>query len=154
CFIGPAGIFRLSMSPISPSHAAQPCSFSTKSCASGANGGAGPSRRPERARPPKLNPLQEETMPDLDQQRFVLGLTGGIACYKSAELLRRMQDHGATIDVVMTEAATHFITATTMQALSGRPVYVNAWDSRVPNSMAHINLTRGARAVVIAPASA
>ena len=93
-------------------------------------------------------------MPDLDQQRFVLGLTGGIACYKSAELLRRMQDHGATVDVVMTEAATHFITATTMQALSGRAVYVNAWDSRVPNSMAHINLTRGARAVVIAPASA
>ncbi|WP_397475261.1 bifunctional phosphopantothenoylcysteine decarboxylase/phosphopantothenate--cysteine ligase CoaBC [Pusillimonas sp.] len=93
-------------------------------------------------------------MPDLDQQRFVLGLTGGIACYKSAELLRRMQDHGASIDVVMTEAASHFITATTMQALSGRPVYTDAWDSRVPNSMAHINLTREARAVIIAPASA
>lgn len=93
-------------------------------------------------------------MPDLEQQRFVLGLTGGIACYKSAELLRRMQDHGATIDVVMTEAASHFITATTMQALSGRPVYTDAWDSRVPNSMAHINLTRDARAVLIAPASA
>ena len=93
-------------------------------------------------------------MPDLDQQRFVLGLTGGIACYKSAELLRRMQDHGATVDVVMTEAASHFITATTMQALSGRPVYTEAWDSRVPNSMAHINLTRDARAVLIAPASA
>lgn len=93
-------------------------------------------------------------MPHLDQQRFVLGLTGGIACYKSAELLRRMQDHGAVIDVVMTEAATHFITPTTMQALSGRPVHTEAWDDRVPNSMAHINLTRGARAVLIAPASA
>src|SRR5690606_8677409 len=93
-------------------------------------------------------------MPDLDQQRFVLGLTGGIACYKSAELLRRMQDHGADIDVVMTEAATHFMTTTTMQALSGRPVYTDAWDSRVSNSMAHISLTRGARAVLIAPASA
>ncbi|TFL11417.1 bifunctional phosphopantothenoylcysteine decarboxylase/phosphopantothenate--cysteine ligase CoaBC [Pusillimonas caeni] len=93
-------------------------------------------------------------MPDLDQQRFVLGLTGGIACYKSAELLRRMQDHGAVVDVVMTDAASHFITATTMQALSGRPVYTDAWDNRVPNSMAHINLTRGARAVLIAPASA
>ncbi|HUH86847.1 MAG TPA: bifunctional phosphopantothenoylcysteine decarboxylase/phosphopantothenate--cysteine ligase CoaBC [Pusillimonas sp.] len=93
-------------------------------------------------------------MPDLDHQRFVLGLTGGIACYKSAELLRRMQDHGATVDVVMTEAATRFITPTTMQALSGRPVHTQAWDDRVPNSMAHINLTRGARAVVIAPASA
>ncbi|MDX3894020.1 bifunctional phosphopantothenoylcysteine decarboxylase/phosphopantothenate--cysteine ligase CoaBC [Pusillimonas sp.] len=93
-------------------------------------------------------------MSDLDQQRFVLGLTGGIACYKSAELLRRMQDHAAVVDVVMTEAASHFITATTMQALSGRPVYTDAWDNRVPNSMAHINLTRGARAVLIAPASA
>lgn len=93
-------------------------------------------------------------MPDLDQKRFVLGLTGGIACYKSAELLRRMQDQGATIDVVMTEAASHFMTATTMQALSGRPVYQDAWDARIPNSMAHINLTRGAQAVLIAPASA
>lgn len=93
-------------------------------------------------------------MPDLDHQRFVLGLTGGIACYKSAELLRRLQDHGADIDVVMTEAATHFMTTTTMQALSGRPVYTDAWDPRVPNSMAHINLSRGARAILIAPASA
>lgn len=93
-------------------------------------------------------------MPDLDHQRFVLGLTGGIACYKSAELLRRMHDHGADVDVVMTEAATHFMTTTTMQALSGRPVYTDAWDPRVPNSMAHINLSRGARAILIAPASA
>lgn len=93
-------------------------------------------------------------MSELDQQRFVLGLTGGIACYKSAELLRRMQDHGATVDVVMTEAATHFITSTTMQALSGRPVHTEAWDARVPNSMAHINLTRNAQGVLIAPASA
>jgi len=93
-------------------------------------------------------------MPDLAQKRYVLGLTGGIACYKAAELLRRMQEQGAVVDVVMTEAATHFITPTTMQALSGRPVYLDAWDDRVPNSMAHINLTRGADAVLIAPASA
>lgn len=93
-------------------------------------------------------------MPDLDHKRIVLGLTGGIACYKSAELLRRMQDHGARIDVVMTEAATHFITATTMQALSGRPVFTDAWDARMPNSMAHINLSRDADAILIAPASA
>lgn len=92
-------------------------------------------------------------MLELAQTRIVLGLTGGIACYKSAELLRRLQDHGAQVDVVMTEAATHFITPTTMQALSGRPVWVDAWDARAPNSMAHITLTRGAAAVLVVPAS-
>lgn len=90
---------------------------------------------------------------DLANKRIVLGLTGGIACYKSAELLRRAQDEGATIDVVMTAAAAQFITPTTMQALSGRPVYLDTFDARMPNSMAHINLTRGADAVLIAPAS-
>ncbi len=65
-----------------------------------------------------------------------------------------MIELGATVDVVMTEAATHFITATTMQALSGRPVFVDAWDARLPNHMPHIDLTRGADAVLIAPASA
>ena len=92
-------------------------------------------------------------MPELANKRIVLGLTGGVACYKSAELLRRAQDHGAAVDVVMTEAATRFIGPVTMQALSGRPVFVDAWDSRVPNNMAHINLTRGADAILIAPAS-
>ncbi|MER1968605.1 bifunctional phosphopantothenoylcysteine decarboxylase/phosphopantothenate--cysteine ligase CoaBC [Castellaniella sp. GW247-6E4] len=93
-------------------------------------------------------------MLELAGTRIVLGLTGGIACYKSAELLRRMLDQGAQVDVVMTEAATHFITPTTMQALSGRPVYRDPLDARIPNSMAHINLTRGAHAVLIVPASA
>ncbi|KAG1216426.1 hypothetical protein G6F35_010019 [Rhizopus arrhizus] len=65
-----------------------------------------------------------------------------------------MTEQGATVDVVMTEAATHFITPVTMQALSSRPVFVDAWDARVPNNMAHIDLTRGADAVLIAPASA
>lgn len=92
-------------------------------------------------------------MADLANKRIVLGLTGGIACYKVAEFLRRAQDQGAIIDVVMTEAATHFITPLTMQALSGRPVFVDAWDDRVPNNMAHINLSRGADAIIIAPAS-
>jgi phosphopantothenoylcysteine decarboxylase/phosphopantothenate--cysteine ligase len=92
-------------------------------------------------------------MLELAEKRIVLGLTGGIACYKVAEFLRRAQDQGAVIDVVMTEAATHFIGATTMQALSGRPVFLDAWDTRIANSMAHINLTRGADAIVIAPAS-
>ncbi|WP_322999808.1 bifunctional phosphopantothenoylcysteine decarboxylase/phosphopantothenate--cysteine ligase CoaBC [Castellaniella sp.] len=92
-------------------------------------------------------------MPDLSGKRIILGLTGGIACYKSAELLRRLQDEGATVDVVMTEAATGFITPATMQALSGRPVWIDQWDSRMDNRMAHINLTRGADAVLIVPAS-
>ncbi|MGN6578418.1 MAG: bifunctional phosphopantothenoylcysteine decarboxylase/phosphopantothenate--cysteine ligase CoaBC [Bordetella sp.] len=91
---------------------------------------------------------------DLIDKRIVLGMTGGIACYKIAELVRRLTEQGATVDVVMTEAATHFITPVTMQALSGRPVFIDAWDARVPNNMAHIDLTRGADAVLIAPASA
>ena len=93
-------------------------------------------------------------MGDLDNKRIVLGLSGGIACYKTAELLRRLQDQGGVADVVMTDAATHFITTTTFQALSGRPVYTSAWDTRMPNSMAHINLTRAADAILVAPASA
>ena len=93
-------------------------------------------------------------MGDLDNKRIVLGLSGGIACYKTAELLRRLQDQGGVADVVMTDAATHFMTPTTFQALSGRSVYTSAWDTRIPNSMAHINLTRGADAILIAPASA
>ncbi len=91
---------------------------------------------------------------DFANKRFVVVMTGGIACYKIAELVRRMQDHGATVDVVMTEAATRFITPVTMQALSGRHVYTDAWDARPANNMAHINLTRGASAIIVAPASA
>ncbi|ARP82401.1 phosphopantothenate synthase [Bordetella genomosp. 8] len=93
-------------------------------------------------------------MLDLARKRIVLGMSGGIACYKIAELVRRLAEQGAAIDVVMTEAATHFITPVTMQALSGRPVYVSEWDARMDNNMAHINLTRGADAVLVAPASA
>jgi phosphopantothenoylcysteine decarboxylase/phosphopantothenate--cysteine ligase len=91
---------------------------------------------------------------DLTGRHLVLGLTGGIACYKSAELVRALTKAGATVQVVMTEAAEHFITAVTMQALSNRPVYTSQWDAREPNSMAHINLTREADAVLVAPASA
>lgn len=93
-------------------------------------------------------------MSDLAHKRIVLGMTGGVACYKIAELTRRLIEQGATVDVVMTEAATRFITPVTMQALSGRPVYVDAWDARMDNNMAHIDLTRGADLVLIAPASA
>ena len=92
-------------------------------------------------------------MQDLQNKRIVLGLTGGIACYKSADFVRRLIERGATVDVVMTEAATHFITPVTMQALSGRPVFISAWDARIPNNMAHIDLSRGADAIIVAPAS-
>ncbi|MDR3097613.1 MAG: bifunctional phosphopantothenoylcysteine decarboxylase/phosphopantothenate--cysteine ligase CoaBC [Paraburkholderia sp.] len=83
----------------------------------------------------------------------MLGMTGGIACYKIAELTRLLTKAGATVQIVMTEAATQFITPVTMQALSGRPVYTSQWDARMPNNMAHIDLSREADAIVVAPAS-
>ncbi len=95
-----------------------------------------------------------DTLPDLAGKHLVLGLSGGIACYKSAELCRALIKAGATVQVVMTEAATQFITPVTLQALSGRPVYTSQWDGREPNNMAHINLSREADAIVIAPLSA
>jgi phosphopantothenoylcysteine decarboxylase / phosphopantothenate---cysteine ligase len=91
---------------------------------------------------------------ELAGKHLVLGLSGGIACYKSAELLRLLVKAGATVQVVMTEAAEQFITPVTMQALSNRPVYGSQWDRREPNGMAHINLGREADAVLVAPASA
>ena len=93
-------------------------------------------------------------MTDLAGKHIVLGLTGGIACYKAADLCRALIKEGATVQVVMTEAAEHFITGVTMQALSGRPVVGSQWDAREPNNMPHINLSRGADAIVIAPCSA
>ena len=91
---------------------------------------------------------------DLAGKHIVLGLSGGVACYKSAELCRGLVKQGATVQVVMTEAAEQFITPVTMQALSGRPVYGSQWDSREPNAMPHINLSREADAILIAPCSA
>jgi phosphopantothenoylcysteine decarboxylase/phosphopantothenate--cysteine ligase len=87
-------------------------------------------------------------------RHLVLGLSGGIACYKAAELCRALVKAGATVQVVMTDAAAQFITPVTLQALSGRPVYSSQWDAREANSMAHINLSRQADAIVVAPASA
>jgi phosphopantothenoylcysteine decarboxylase / phosphopantothenate---cysteine ligase len=91
---------------------------------------------------------------ELAGKHIVLGLSGGIACYKSAELVRELVKAGATVQVVMTEAAEAFITPVTLQALSNRTVYTSQWDAREPNNMAHINLTREADAVLVAPASA
>ena len=91
---------------------------------------------------------------DLSNRHFVLGLTGGIACYKSAELCRALIKEGATVQVVMTDAACAFITPVTMQALSGRTVVTSQWDNRSANNMPHINLTREADAILVAPCSA
>jgi phosphopantothenoylcysteine decarboxylase/phosphopantothenate--cysteine ligase len=93
-------------------------------------------------------------MSTLAGKHIVLGLSGGIAAFKSAELCRALVKAGVTVQVVMTEAAEHFMTAVTMQALSGRPVYTSQWDPREANNMAHINLSREADAIVVAPASA
>jgi phosphopantothenoylcysteine decarboxylase/phosphopantothenate--cysteine ligase len=87
-------------------------------------------------------------------KRIVLGITGGIAAYKSCELVRLAVKAGFQVDVVMTEAATRFIGPATFQALSGRPVWTDIWDPREPRSMAHIELTRGAAGILVAPASA
>ncbi len=91
---------------------------------------------------------------DLAGRHIVLGLSGGVACYKAADLARELIKSGATVQVVMTEAATQFITPVTMQALTNRPVLTSQWDAREANNMAHINLTRGADALLVAPASA
>ena len=91
---------------------------------------------------------------DLQGRHLVLGLSGGIACYKSAELARELVKAGATVQVVMTEAACRFITPVTMQALTGRPVITDQWDARAPANMAHIDLSREADALIVAPASA
>jgi phosphopantothenoylcysteine decarboxylase / phosphopantothenate---cysteine ligase len=85
---------------------------------------------------------------------LLLGVTGGIAAYKTAELIRLLIKQGHTVQVVMTEAATHFITPTTLQALSGNPVFKDSWDTRIANAMPHIELSRPADAILVAPASA
>lgn len=87
-------------------------------------------------------------------KHLIIGITGGIAAYKVCELVRRAQDEGATVQVVMTAAARQFVTTTTMQALSGRVVETDLWHSAVADAMPHIELTRGADAIVVAPATA
>ena len=91
---------------------------------------------------------------ELSGKRITLGVTGGIAAYKAAELVRQLVKLGATVRVVMTEAATRFVTPVTFQALSGHPVYCDQWDARVANNMAHIELSREADVILVAPASA
>jgi len=93
-------------------------------------------------------------MAALSGKRVVLGVTGGIAAYKAAALARLLVQAGADVHVVLTDAGARFVTAVTFQALTGNPVWTDAWDARMPNNMAHIDLSRGADAVLVAPASA
>lgn len=87
-------------------------------------------------------------------RHFLIGVAGGVAAYKTCELVRLLVKAGHSVEVAMTEAATHFVGPTTFQALSGNPVYLNQWDTRPNNGMAHIELTRRADAFLIAPATA
>ena len=86
--------------------------------------------------------------------RLLLGLTGGVAAYKAAEFARMLIQSGVEVQVVMTQSACRFIGTATMQSLTGRPVFTDLWDDRVANNMAHIDLSRNADAILIAPASA
>ena len=90
----------------------------------------------------------------LTGKRILLGVSGGIAAYKAAELTRLLVKNGADVRVAMTEAATRFVGTATMQALSGQPVWIDLWDSRVKDAMGHIELSRDRELILVAPASA
>ncbi|GAA5180596.1 bifunctional phosphopantothenoylcysteine decarboxylase/phosphopantothenate--cysteine ligase CoaBC [Niveibacterium umoris] len=87
-------------------------------------------------------------------KRIVLGISGGIAAYKAADLARQLGKAGADVHCVLTEAAVHFVTPVTFQALTGNPAWLDAWDARQSRNMAHIDLTRGADLLLVAPATA
>ena len=91
---------------------------------------------------------------ELANRHILLGVTGGVAAFKAAVLARELQRQGATVQVAMTDAATRFVAPATFQALTGRPVYTDQWDARVHNNMAHIELSREADAILVAPATA
>ncbi len=93
-------------------------------------------------------------MADIARKQVVLGVTGGIAAYKAAELTRELQRKGMDVQVVMTRAAGSLVAPATFQALSGRPVFSDLWDPRIADNMGHIELSRGKDAIVVAPASA
>ena len=98
--------------------------------------------------------LPPANLQELAGRRILLGLTGGVACYKAAELCRLLVKAGAQVQVMMSEGACHFITPTTMQALSGRPVFSSQWDEHAPDHMAHIRLGRETDLILLAPCSA
>jgi phosphopantothenoylcysteine decarboxylase/phosphopantothenate--cysteine ligase len=91
---------------------------------------------------------------DLRDRRILLGITGGVAAYKACDLARRLQDQGAQVQVILTHGALHFVTPTLLQALTGRPAYLELWDERLDQAMGHIMLSREADALLVAPATA
>jgi phosphopantothenoylcysteine decarboxylase / phosphopantothenate---cysteine ligase len=91
---------------------------------------------------------------DLQDRKILLGITGGIAAYKACDLARRLQDHGAQVQAILTPGALHFVTPMMLQALTGRPAYVELWDERLDQAMGHIVLSRDADALLVAPATA
>lgn len=93
-------------------------------------------------------------MANISRKQIVLGITGGIAAYKAAELTRELQRKGFDVQVVMTRAAGSLVTPATFQALSGKPVFSDLWDPRIADNMGHIELSRGKEAIVVAPATA
>jgi phosphopantothenoylcysteine decarboxylase/phosphopantothenate--cysteine ligase len=93
-------------------------------------------------------------MSNLSHKRIILGITGGIAAYKSAEIARRLQDQGAEVRVIMTDSAQEFIRPLTLQALTGKPVHTDLLDPKAEAAMGHIELARWADAILIAPATA
>lgn len=93
-------------------------------------------------------------MNEFQGKRIVLGVTGGVAAYKAAELVRLLVKAGAEVDVALTAAGAQFVGAASFQALTGRRVWQALWDERMDNGMAHIDLTRGAAALLVAPATA
>ncbi|MEY4082987.1 MAG: phosphopantothenoylcysteine decarboxylase / phosphopantothenate--cysteine ligase [Pseudomonadota bacterium] len=103
---------------------------------------------------PSATACLSSAKPSLANRHLVLGVTGGIAAYKACELVRRLQDLGASLQVVMTAGAQHFVTTTSFQALSGRPVFTDQWSDTVANGMPHIELSRESDGIVVAPASA
>jgi phosphopantothenoylcysteine decarboxylase/phosphopantothenate--cysteine ligase len=98
--------------------------------------------------------LEGRYVTDTARKKILLGVTGGIAAYKAAELVRRLSERSVDVHVVMTQAACGFITPATLQALSGNPVFTDMWDPRIRDSMAHIELSRDKHLIVIAPATA
>ncbi|HEY4037293.1 MAG TPA: bifunctional phosphopantothenoylcysteine decarboxylase/phosphopantothenate--cysteine ligase CoaBC, partial [Burkholderiaceae bacterium] len=91
---------------------------------------------------------------DLRDRKILLGITGGVAAYKACDLARRLQDQGAQVQAILTRGALHFVTPMMLQALTGRPAYVELWDERLDQAMGHIVLSRDADALLVAPATA
>src|SRR5690606_29456002 len=128
------------------------CTRSAGPLPQGCSGRSGKLSDPCRVR--TLRARMAKTDSQLEGERILLCVCGGIAAYKSADLVRRLRDAGAQVRVAMTEGATHFVGATTFQALSGESVRGSLWDPAAEAAMGHIELARWATRVLVAPATA